>query len=281
MQFHTLLFCRILTAELGNFRYICIVESKIGVGLSFSCYVLCVSAHSNGIAIVKHFAKRGRLVDIKRIRPMLNRCISIEDSKADVKSVAASAFLACHIEYLTNDGEVFLRFVNGADGQRTNLKGFAVYVFRLADIKNRRPNAAGSLTVFRKRDLAVNRCGARKHLLLVLSLLRRHFGCARGFSLILHLGACGIAAHFLNAILHRVVVIRGVKALDGVELDLQVDTVGIPYQLFHQARRIGTFDKVDARIAKRNVNIKHVARQTVLGTVEKSLGNDTTTIGLH
>ena len=65
MKLYTLLGGSIFALNFGNFGNICVIERKIGVGFALSCYVLGITAHSNGITVVEHFAKLGGLVNIK------------------------------------------------------------------------------------------------------------------------------------------------------------------------------------------------------------------------
>ena len=281
MQFYTLFLCRILALEFGNFSNIGKIKCEIGVDFALSCHVLCISAHSNRIPIVQHFAQFHSIFDFHRIRAVLNGCIAVENGKADIKTLATAALFANKVKDFTNNGDIFLRLINSANGQRANFKRLAIHIFGRADIKNGCADAASPLSVFGKRNLAVNGCGTRKHCFFFRFIGNNHLGSAQCVAFIICLGTCGITAHFLNAILNRIVIIKGIIPLDGVKLDLQIHAIGIAHDLFHQTRCIGTFNQVDTCVGKRNIDIQNISRKIVFATVEKSLCNNTAAIGLH
>ena len=115
MQLDTLLFCRVLTLDLGDLSNVGIIKGKIGVGLALADDLFDVAAHRKNRSALENARQLIGGVDLHAKGTVLDRRVSVVKIKRHVKLVTRAVFFFFKPEDLTDKNDVALRLVNGGD----------------------------------------------------------------------------------------------------------------------------------------------------------------------
>ena len=115
--------------DLGDPCNIGIKESEIKINVALARHSFGISTHGNYRAVFDQTAKLVCVLGLHTKGAVLDRSVSIENIKADVKFIPASAFLALEIKNLPHNHNIANRLVNRRNRNRLDRKRLSQNIF--------------------------------------------------------------------------------------------------------------------------------------------------------